>query len=449
MNHKPFISLFQKDMKIVSKYWSLLMTLLFVSISFGQTSEKLKKEQEKLETKINNTRLLLDKTKNNTEASLNELKLLDNQVRFREELVRNYDNQIRGAELTIVKKDQQIKALEEKIAQLKEQYRKLLIYAYKKRNKYGKIMYLFSANSYFEAVKRKKYLESIRELQQKQYLVIKQNQQLINREINSIDKEKKQKLLVLDEKKKEKEQILADKQKQEDVYKSFKSEESKLVAQLREEEKKKAVLKEQIAIAIKKEIAAAEEKRRREEEARRKAEAARKLAEAKNNAGTPATNTPPANTVAMTEAKEGSIVGKSFEANKGNLPWPVDKGSITENFGRNPHPTLENVFTNNNGIDISSPKNAEVRSVFEGEVTSVLNIPGAGKVLIIKHGNYRTVYSNLQNTYVSVGDKVTSKQAIGSLLVKPGESLSVVHFEIHQVVGSNVQSLNPALWVDR
>lgn len=432
-------------MRIVSKYGLLVGVLLVTVYSFGQTSEKLKKEQEKLENKIKNTKLLLDKTKNNTQASLNELKLLDNQVRFREELVRNYDHQIRGAELTIVKKDQQIKALEEKIAQLKEQYRKLLIYTYKKRNKYGKIMYLFSANSYFEAVKRKKYLESIRELQQKQYLVIKQNQQLINRQIQSIDKEKRQKMLVLDEKKKEKQQILADKQKQEDVYKGFKSEESKLLAQLREEEKQKAVLKEQIAIAIRKEIAAAEEKRRREEEARRKAEAARKIAEAKNNATTP----PAAPTVAMNEAKEGSLVSKSFEANKGSLPWPVDKGSITENFGRNPHPTLENVFTNNNGIDISSPKNAEVRSVFEGEVTSVLNIPGAGKVLIIKHGNYRTVYSNLQNTYVSVGDKVSSKQAIGSLLVKPGESLSVVHFEIHQVVGSNVQSLNPALWVDR
>lgn len=448
MSPKRFISLFQKDMKIVSKY-SCLMVLLVLSVSsFGQTSEKLKKEQEKLETKINNTRLLLDKTKNNTAASLNELKLLDNQVRFREELVRNYDNQIRGAELTIVKKDQQIKALEDKIAQLKEQYRKLLIYAYKKRNKYGKIMYLFSADSYFEAVKRKKYLESIRELQQKQYLVIKQNQQLINREIKSIDKEKKQKLLVLDEKKKEKEQILADKLKQEDVYKSFKSEESKLMAQLKEEEKKKAVLKDQIAIAIRKEIAAAEEKRRREEEARRKAEAARKVADSKGNTTT-ATTKPAGPTVAMTEAKEGSIVSKSFEANKGNLPWPVDKGSITENFGRNPHPTLENVFTNNNGIDISSPRNAEVRAVFEGEVTSVLNIPGAGKVLIIKHGNYRTVYSNLQNTYVAVGDRVNAKQAIGSLLVKPGESLSVVHFEIHQVVGSSVQSLNPALWVDR
>jgi murein DD-endopeptidase MepM/ murein hydrolase activator NlpD len=129
------------------------------------------------------------------------------------------------------------------------------------------------------------------------------------------------------------------------------------------------------------------------------------------------------------------------------LPWPVEKGTITEGFGRNNHPTLPNVVTNNNGIDISAPKNAQVRAVFEGEVTSVLNIPGAGKVVIIKHGNYRTVYSNLQDTYVSAGSKVSTKQAIGSLLNKENSSVSLAHFEIHQVVGTVVNCLNPSLWV--
>jgi murein hydrolase activator len=106
------------------------------------------------------------------------------------------------------------------------------------------------------------------------------------------------------------------------------------------------------------------------------------------------------------------------------------------------------VFTNNAGIDISAPKGAQVRAVFEGEVTSVLAIPGAGKVVIIKHGNYRTVYTNLQETYVKTGSKVTTKQAIGSLLVKEGSSVSVAHFEIHQVIGTAVQCLNPSLWVN-
>jgi murein DD-endopeptidase MepM/ murein hydrolase activator NlpD len=140
---------------------------------------------------------------------------------------------------------------------------------------------------------------------------------------------------------------------------------------------------------------------------------------------------------------------KSFISNRGKLPWPVEKGTITENYGKNAHPTFENVFTNNNGIDISAPKFSEIRAVFEGEVTSVLNIPGAGKVVILKHGNYRTVYSNLQNTYVKVGDKVSTKQGIGSLFVKPDYSVSVLHFEVHLVSGSGVQSLNPVHWINR
>src|ERR1051325_5500006 len=103
---------------------------------------------------------------------------------------------------------------------------------------------------------------------------------------------------------------------------------------------------------------------------------------------------------------------------------------------------MANVYTNNNGIDISAPKSAQVRAVFEGEVTSVLSIPGAGKVVIIKHGNYRTVYSNLQESYVSVGTKVTTKQSIGSLLPVEGETLSVAHFEIHVVQDGQVVRIN-------
>lgn len=420
----------------------------FVLPSLGQTtSEKLKKDQDRLEKKISNTKTLLNKMKSNTEASLNELKLIDNQIRLREELVRNFDHQVRSAEMKISEKDQEITMLTNKLVKLKDQYRSLLIYAYKHRNRYGKLMFIFSAGTYYEAVKRNKYLTKISEMQQKQFLVIKQHQKLIKREIERITREKEYKSQVLGEKKLEREQIAKDKGKKEAVYQKFKKEEEKLYAQLREDEKKKENLKKQINAAIQKEIAAAEAKRKKaEEEARKKS--------TKNTTTTTTTspsNTKPETTTAeksitFTEAKETAL-NKSFEGNKGKLPWPVEKGSITEGFGKNAHPTLPNVYTNNNGIDISAPKSAQVRAVFEGEVTSILNIPGAGKVVIIKHGNYRTVYSNLQDTYVQTGAKVNTKQAIGSLLPKEGSSVSVAHFEIHQVVGTAVQCLNPSLWI--
>jgi septal ring factor EnvC (AmiA/AmiB activator) len=419
--------------------------VFLTSFTFSQsTSEKLKREQDRLEQKINDTKLLLSKSQTNTATSLNELKVIENQITFREQLLKNYDNQIRGAELNIQKKSLQISELSEKITELKKQYKLLLIYAYKHRNKYGKLMYLFSSEDYYEALKRQKYLERISEIQQKQFLVIQQNQSLIKKEIDAIEKEKKYKLSIMSEKSKEKAAIEKDKVKQQEVHAKFKQEEGAIVAQLKEEERKKAVLREQINAAIKKEIAEAEAKRKREEEARRKAAAA---AAAKNPAAAKPEEVKESEAIAFEETKESAKLSASFEGNKGSLPWPVDKGSITEGFGKNPHPTLSNVYTNNRGIDISSPKNAQVRCVFDGEVTSVLNIPGAGKVVIIKHGNYRTVYSNLKDTYVSVGMKVTTKKVIGSLLSKDKQNMSVAHFEIHHVVGSEVTCLNPTLWV--
>ncbi|MNX74827.1 Murein hydrolase activator EnvC precursor [compost metagenome] len=215
------------------------------------------------------------------------------------------------------------------------------------------------------------------------------------------------------------------------------------MAELKEQERQKAELKRRIKQAIEKEIADAEAKAKREAE--KKASLASKSTTGSSSSSS--TTASPAKEVTFTDTKENIAMGKSFETNRGKLPWPVAKGSITENYGKNAHPTLPNVYTNNNGIDIGAPKNSQVRAVFEGEVTSVLNIPGAGKVVIIKHGTYRTVYSNLQEAYVSVGDKVGSKQAIGSLLADDEGNLSTSHFEIHQVVEGSVQRINPTLWL--
>jgi murein DD-endopeptidase MepM/ murein hydrolase activator NlpD len=307
-------------------------------------------------------------------------------------------------------------------------------------------------------------LQKVGDIQQKQFLIIRQYEGLIKNEITSIESEKKYKLEMLNEKKKEKEEIEKDKVKKQVVYQKFKNEESKLMAQLKEDERKKEILKDKINAAIRKEIANAEKKARLAAEKAEKAEKAKKKAEqsalATNTATSKTTSevketkkettTTAKKEVNYTEnTKEAISLSKNFEANKGRLPWPVEKGSITEGFGKNAHPTLENVYTNNNGIDISTPQNAQVRSVFEGEVTSVLNILGAGKVVIIKHGNYRTVYSNLQDTYVTVGSKVSTKQVIGSLTVPQGSSVSVAHFEIHVVNGGSVQCVNPSLWVNR
>lgn len=429
-------------MKNVSKLIILIFILLGNWTLAQPTSEKLKKEQRELEQQISNTKMLLAKSKSNVEASLNDLKIIENQIQYRERLLKNYDNQIRAGELKVQKKEMQIQKMTERVEKLKEQYKKLLLYAYKHRNKYGKMMYVFSSDNYYEAVKRNKYLQRISEIQKQQFIVIKQHQELIKEEIAAIEVEKKNKLAVIAEKKEERKAIEADKVLAAEIYQKFKAEENSILAELKKKQEDRNRLSAQIQAAIQKEIA----------EAEARAEAERKRLEAERKAKATATGTGTGTTTAEKPATfentaEAAALSKSFEGNRGKLPWPVEKGTITENFGKNPHPTLKNVYTNNRGIDISAPNNAQVRAVFEGEVTSVLNIPGAGKVVIIKHGDYRTVYSNLQDTYVKQGQKVTTKMVIGSLLTK--DSASIAHFEIHKVSGSAVTCLNPSLWVAR
>jgi septal ring factor EnvC (AmiA/AmiB activator) len=429
---------------------NVINLLLFLSLtwhSFAQQDQKqLKREQQKLEKRISNTKKLLSKVKNNSQASLNEIRLIENQIKSREALVNLFDNQVRTAEMKIVQKKIEIKRLRAKLSSLKDQYRKMFLYAYKHRGNYNKVMYLLASSDYNEALRRNRYLKKVAKVQRKQAALIKQHQQLIYKEINQIDKEKQIKQQALLEKQNERQLIEKDKVKKEKSYQKFKKEEQALVSQLKEDERKKIQLKKQIDAAIRADIA--------KEQAR---EAARKAEQVKKQEKTPTTTaptnspataaTPPPKRVATPVSTEGAAIGKSFETNRGRLPWPVDNGSVTEKFGRNYHPTLSGIEWNNNGIDITCNKGSRVRAVFEGEVTTVFSVPGAGKVVIVKHGAYRTVYGNLAETFVGVGSKVSTKQAIGTLLNDDG--VSVCHFEVHQVVGVNPITLNPSLWIGR
>jgi septal ring factor EnvC (AmiA/AmiB activator) len=420
---------------------SSLLLVFFFHVGFGfsqQNPDNLKKEQRKLEKKISQTKSLLKKVQANTNNSLHEVRLLDHQIKSREALVRVFDSQVKMADIKILQKKNDVSRLKERLVRLKDQYRKMLRFAYKKRNNTGRLMFLLSANTYQEAVRRNSYLKKVAHLQRRQVDLIKQHQSLIEREITQINTEKTEKELTLHEKKAEKEKIEADKQQKEKSYTKLKKEEEKLLVQLKEEEKKRKKIEGQIQSAILAE-ARKEEKRRKEKE------------NVKATTSTDANKTPAKTSTPTykpeTLSSEGTIAGKNFESNKGGLPSPVGNGTITSRFGRNAHPTLKDVYENNNGIDISCSAGSTVRAVYEGEVSSVFSIAGAGKVVIIKHGNYRSVYSNLSSVSVSVGQVVSSKQSIGTLITEG--NISTLHFEIHSVSGINTTPLNPSVWLSR
>lgn len=430
--------------------FTFLLFLLFLAVSstnWAQSgSQRLKNEQVKLEQQIATTKGLLEKSKKNTNLSLEEVNLIGQQVENRERLLQNIDNQIRSSELEIQQKESRIQELNAEIERLKKQYSKLLIYAYKKRSKYGQLMFIFSAKTVEEALKRKLYLEKLADIQKKQMRLIQQNQELLKEEIITVDAEKVKQVKLASQKKVERAELIKTKQNKEEIYKRFQEQEDQLLQELKEQQEKKAKIEQAIAEAIQKEIAverAAEKARKKkEEEERRKAEAARRAAD-------PTKPPEPKEEKTFELTPENTIDSQHFTTNKGKLPWPVKTGTITLDYGRHRHPNLPNVYTQNNGIDISTTLNANVLSVFKGKVTSVINIPGAGKAVIIKHGDFRTVYANLQDVYVTKGSTVDTKTPIGSLLPTKSGDISVVHFEIHQITENTTKTLNPNLWIAR
>jgi septal ring factor EnvC (AmiA/AmiB activator) len=189
---------------------------------------------------------------------------------------------------------------------------------------------------------------------------------------------------------------------------------------------------------------------RQEQQRKELAAAIRKAIEAEvaksNKAKSAASKTSTGGKMEFTLTPEAKELNADFEKNKGKLPWPVDKGTITSGFGKQPHPVLRGITIENNGLDIGCEPGASVRAIFRGEVSSVIVIPGAGKAVMLSHGAYRTVYSNLRDVLVSKGDKVDTKQAVGVVMTEDGTSTA--HIEIWKIdKDGNLQKVDPAAWI--
>lgn len=429
----------------------VLVSVLLHVCSFGQTNKKvqLEKEQKQIESRIQNTKKLLSKTEKDLKNRTIELRLIEKNLSLREQLVRNIDQQIRSTEQRIADLQQSIQTLEAQTTVLKEQYKTMLVYAYKNRGNMDKLMFVFSSENFNQAAKRSQYLEKINEVRTRQVQLIRSNQQRMVAEQQELQNQKLSAIQLAQQKKQERETLLDDRIKQQEVFNNVKNEETTLRAKLIEDEKNKIRIQREIKLAIEREIE--EENKRRKEEQKKREEEERKRREEqakKNpNASVEPIKEPESKTNEFGVTPESKLAGNNFASNKGRLPYPISIGTVIERFGKNAHPTISNVYTENNGVDISTNRGAEVRSVFEGEVSSIISIPGAGKAVILSHGNYRTVYANLQDVYVSKGAKLNHKQLLGSLL--PQGSISVLHFEIHVILDSGVQKLNPELWLSK
>ena len=413
--------------QVVSKT-QFVFLLLVISTLFcsAQNKSELQKQRDELNKKIELTRKLIDESEQQQKVTTGQMQVLSQQIAFREELLHNIDREISGIDGEIGNTNKAIKDLEDQLQAMKEEYGKMVYQAYKNRSSYDRLMFVFAASDFNQAYKRFKIMQRYAEVRKQQVASIEKTQEEISAHLDTLKKSKSEKEKYAQQQQKEKGQIAKDKKAQAIKLTALQSEAKKLRDQQKKQEADRKKLTAKIEDIIRKEI-----------------EAAAKAAKAKS-AASPGSTT---SSTAFELAPEVKIMNTDFEKNKGGLPWPVGSGVVTSGFGKHEHPSIPGVMVNNNGMDFTTEKNSAVRSIFNGTVTSLFAIPGAGQNIIITHGSYKTVYSGLNRVDVKVGDTVSAGETIGTVLYN-GED-NTLHFELWKVNAEGGTPQNPQLWLKK
>jgi len=418
-SQRKYFLKYLKDTLNANKFISICLSLVcLVAGAQEKESDRLKQQQLALEKKINYTETLLKNTAISRENLSDNIGLIDRKIEYRKDLLDNLDIQIIQLHNDINELNLSVAKLEVEVEKQKEQFKAMLRKAYKMRNQKANLIFILSSESFNQANRRMEYMNQLSKYRADQIRKIQASIDQLNREKEALKQKKSEVGLLAQNKTLEQKRYIYDREKQKKNIDNLKGKETQLQNELVQQKKKSREIQAAINAAINKEILAA---RKKEKE-------------------TPRT---------LEETKEIELSNRGFEDNKGRLPWPVKKGEITKGYGKQPHPVHVNVYTYNNGVDITTVKGSTVRTVYEGVVSTVLVIPGAGKAVIIAHGNYRTIYSNLQETYVARGDHVVAKQEIGALLVNRSGN-SEVHFEIRKITDAGgISNINPTYWLYR
>ncbi len=375
----------------------------------GQKDRKqLEREKQENLAKIKEAEKILKETSGRKRNSLGQLKALNQQIRSQESLIRTYKGNIRLLNSDIKESQSMVLSLEKDLNNLKDEYANMIYQANKAQNNYGSLSFLFSATSFSQLVMRAKYLQ--------QYTKSRQDQV---KEIQIVQVELKEQLAVINDRKNQQQKLLAQQELQNQGLITAKKQQDNLVKQLslKEKDLKKDVKKRKQVIG---------------RLDRMIAEVIRLEMEKSKNASGDFELTP-----------DGIKLSTNFQGNQKRLSWPVAKGFVSSKFGLQSHPVLKGVKIENPGVDIQTQKNEIVRAVFEGEVSKIASIPGMnGIVIIIQHGEYRTVYANLRKSLVKMGDRVKAKDPIGEVFTDT-DGVSEVQFQVWK----NFNKLDPLAWL--
>jgi len=415
---------------------SFLLLLVFLMLAVlvnGQSLDELRKKKQKTNEQIKYTTKLLEEAKKNQTKTLNKFKILNKQIELRTNLITGINSEVGVLADFIDQNAWLVASLNADLEELKSEYARMIVYAQKNQTNYDKLLFVLSSNSFNQAYKRIMYLRQYTEYRKRQAELIQWIRDLIQVKVSRLQLQRAEKETLLQSKKREADQLTKEKTQQGQYLTTLQKKQKEFEKKLREQQQIEAQLSNEIQKIV-------------EEEVRKARERARELARAKeaaNKTGKPSTKSSESTGYEMTP--EEKLASGQFEQNKRRLPWPVERGVITDHFGIHEHPVLKNIQVKNNGIDISTGQGVKARAVFAGEVSRVFMVAGGNMAVIIRHGKYLTVYSNLVNVQVKSGDKVAIKQTIGTIGTDGDDEKTVLKFQIWK---ENVK-MDPEDWIAR
>ena len=420
-------------------YKAGFILLLFVALDgLAQSREDLEKKRKEIQQEIASLQEAQTTISKDTKASVSQLKLIERKLKSRYAVINNLNDEMDLIDNTIFSNNREIYRLQKQLDTLKQQYAKTIEYSYKNRSSYDMLNFIFTATSFNDAVKRATYLKSYRKYRDEQAANINRTQKEMAQRIEMLTANKQEKGKVLEEQNKQK-IILEGEQKEKNQFVSkLKAREKEIEKEVAAKKKVERSLQNSIAAIIKREIEAA--RRKAEEEARKLASGTVAKPAEKAPAAGSASAAPVRKANILENTPEVTKVSVGFENNRGNLPWPVDKGTITSSFGRQRIEGTK-IDEDNGGITIQTLSGAAVKAVFEGVVTTVYDVAGS-QTVTIKHGKYFTTYFNLSTVTVAKGAKVAMGQVIG----KAAENFDG-DGEILFMLNEEMRFVNPEIWL--
>nr|AOE10373.1 peptidase, M23 family [uncultured bacterium] len=384
-----------------------LLSILFLLSSFNALAQKstarqkeLEVQKQRLTSEIKQINTLLFKNTKKKKDVLSEVENLNLKIAVRSQLVNVNNQQANLLTRQISVNERDIGNLRKELTALKKDYAEMIRKSYKSKSSQNRLMFLFSSESFLQAYKRIQYMKqyaSFRKKQGDEIAVKTATLQTLN--TNLINQKRKKEALV-SENRKVQQTLEGERKSQEVLIRSLKKRASFLATSIKQKQKKAAAIDREIERLIREAIAASN-----------------KAAGKKSSK-------------AFVLTPEARLLAKNFTANKGRLPWPVEKGVVTQRFGTQPHPVVRTTMIKSNGVTIATSPNAVARAVFEGEVMTVLSFKGSNPTVLIKHGNYITTYKNIGKLYVKKGDNVKAKQAIGEIFTNPQTGKTILQFSV-------------------